>query len=412
MSCECELAGYCERHKVKKNSTLLALCQQHGNYWQAWEDNRGPGQNRPPVAFNPKPPEAMAICETKWPTWAKLIATKSDIDDAGVGDTVKRSLGLSGVLFKAWMKLIGVPCNCSDRQDLWNAKYPYTKAAVQHLITLDDLTRDTLTLSQMILRDHPDVSGIAGVPRSGMRVACDIAIRLGVPLYEASFEGLRLSGGGGGSRIRREAFHGARKSFDGPIILVDDSICTGHSLRELRKATELSKVPTYVIYATKTGIGSVDGFVHELELPHWFEWNFFGNGQILNQQNVGIDFDGVLCADCLMEDDDDGERYTQWMASVSPIRMPRDYKVPFIITARCEAYRAITEVWLDRYRINYGELIMYPGTFVERQRTDLGQWKAEQCDRAGVGLFVESDYNQALRIAELRKRPVISIEKP
>lgn len=293
-----------------------------------------------------------------------------------------------------------------DAKRLYRA--PHAATDLQHVITWDQFTRDILTLSQVILNDHPDVSGIAGVPRSGMRVACDIAIRLGVPLYEASAtNGLRYMGGG--SRIRSTAIHGTRKNYPGPIVLVDDSTCSGGAIREISNNSEIATLPKYVVYAASPGRSLVDGYAVHHELPHWFDWNLFGNGLVLTGANVGIDFDGVLGEDCLPEDDDDGPRYTTWLNALRPIRTPRDFTVPFIITARREAYRDLTEAWLERYRIQYGQLVMFPGTFAERGRTDIGQWKAEQCDRVGVGIFIESCYWQAKRIAELRKKLTISI---
>lgn len=286
---------------------------------------------------------------------------------------------------------------------------PHASSNLHHVITWDQFTRDTLTLAQVILDRYPDVSGVAGIPRSGLRAATDIAIRLGVPLYEASVgAGLRYIGGG--SRIRSTAIHGDRREHSGPIVIVDDSTCSGSALAELTKHDELSGLPKFVVYAASPGIQIVEGYAINLELPHWFDWNMLNNGQILKGGNTGIDFDGVLCSDCLPEDDDDGARYRAWLQAVRPIRTPRDFTVPFIITARREAYRELTVDWLNRYRIQYGQLVMFPGTFAERARTDIGQWKAGQCDRLGVGLFVESDNWQAKRIAELRSPIVVSMQ--
>src|SRR5690606_21734835 len=82
------------------------------------------------------------------------------------------------------------PMTVDDARRLYRPEH--TANNLQHVITWDQLTKDILILYQIILQNHPNVSGIAGVPRSGMRAACDIAIRLGVPLYEASAEnGLR-----------------------------------------------------------------------------------------------------------------------------------------------------------------------------------------------------------------------------
>jgi len=277
------------------------------------------------------------------------------------------------------------------------------KDLVQHVITWDQFTQDTLTLSQIILDKHPDVSGIAGVPRSGMRAACDISMRLGVPLYEINANGLRYVGGG--SRIRLPHIHGERIEQEGEIVVVDDSTCTGRAFEELK-----TKLPFYAVYGATPGKQKITGCAVELEWPHVFDWNVFNNGYIFKKFNVGIDFDGVLCEDCPVEDDDDGSRYREWMTTRKPIRSPRDYSVPFIITARREAYRDLTEEWLKRYRISYGQLVMYPGTFEERKRSCIGTWKAEQCRKFDIGWFIESSYEQARVMSQILQKPVISVE--
>ena len=43
--CECPLAGFCNRHGIKKNSHYHKLCQNHSGYFKMWEECRGPGQN-------------------------------------------------------------------------------------------------------------------------------------------------------------------------------------------------------------------------------------------------------------------------------------------------------------------------------------------------------------------------------
>jgi len=42
--CQCTGPGWCKRHGVKKSEHWVHLCQTNDNYWQAWEDGRGPGQ--------------------------------------------------------------------------------------------------------------------------------------------------------------------------------------------------------------------------------------------------------------------------------------------------------------------------------------------------------------------------------
>ena len=44
--CECPLAGFCNRHGIKKNNHYHKLCQNHPGYFQMWEKCRGPGQQQ------------------------------------------------------------------------------------------------------------------------------------------------------------------------------------------------------------------------------------------------------------------------------------------------------------------------------------------------------------------------------
>lgn len=285
-------------------------------------------------------------------------------------------------------------------------RFPSKRGQVQPLITWENFTADTLLLTQEIVDRYPNLDGIAGCPRSGMRAAAEIAIRLDVRLYEASLEhGLRRCSSG--LRLSNHDLHGEPRPFGGPIVIVEDSTCSGTSVRTLKQNPELAALPCFAVYAGNDGRELVDGFAVNIDLPHWFEWNFFGNGQLLREWRVGLDWDGVLNADCPSHCDDDGFKYAQWMESVKPIRGPRRYEVPFIVTARCERYRTASVEWLRRYGFRYGELVMFPGSFQERSQTDLGGWKAEMCKKYGVGLFVESCPVQAHRIAELRCKTVL-----
>lgn len=298
-------------------------------------------------------------------------------------------------LHRSWMWHEAVSAKIGKPRMSWEDAFAKWWLRVETLITWEQFTEDTLKLTNIILDEHPDVGGIAGCPRSGMRVASEIAIRLGLPLYEATAEhGLRQCGGG--VRMRDAKIHGHRQSFDkGEIVIVEDSTCSGFSVIELRSNPELAKLPVYAVYGASPGKDSVDGYAVHHELPHWFEWNLWNNGQILRDFNTAIDWDGILNKDCSPDQDDDGKRYVDWMTSVAPLRTPRAYQVPLIITARREAYRDIAEAWLARYKINYGQLIMFPGTFEERNRTCIGTWKAEKASQAGAQMFIESDNEQA-----------------
>lgn len=40
--CECPQAGWCERHHCLKHPALFLLCRRQTEYYQAWEEGRGP----------------------------------------------------------------------------------------------------------------------------------------------------------------------------------------------------------------------------------------------------------------------------------------------------------------------------------------------------------------------------------
>jgi hypothetical protein len=91
-------------------------------------------------------------------------------------------------------------------------------------VTLNDLNAATLDLAAKL----PPIRGVAGVPVSGMLVAPTLSTLLHVPLYEASVEfGIRRCAHGyrGSSRHVDESL---------PLLIVDDTICSGRSLGDVR----------------------------------------------------------------------------------------------------------------------------------------------------------------------------------
>lgn len=91
MTCECDMAGFCERHKVNKTNLLHRKCQEGGEFWQAWENSRGPGQDREHTPAIPRP--------------------------KGVGSHLKRILKIDG--YYAY-----TGCACDDRAKIMNSWGP------------------------------------------------------------------------------------------------------------------------------------------------------------------------------------------------------------------------------------------------------------------------------------------------
>lgn len=246
---------------------------------------------------------------------------------------------------------------------------------------------------------------VIGVPRSGMVVASQMSIRLGIPLYSlGEFGPIYL---GGGLRVRRRGESTEPKK----ALLVEDSTASGHSFLEaenwMDEAMQEWNVGKAAIYAVPGQIDELAEYHRELELPHWFEWNLLWNKWMMDQWKIGVDFDGILCPDFTPEQDDDGWRYLDAMKKARCL-VPAGTHIYAIITARLEKYRPWTEDWLRKHEITYDNLIMAPWEDAEqRKRFCLGTYKAEHCQKLEVGMFVESCPHQSHIIKSKRHQPVL-----
>lgn len=55
--CTCTTAGWCERHRCRKNAHWFQLCQTRPDYFQLWETGQGPGQQSVAPASPASAPE-------------------------------------------------------------------------------------------------------------------------------------------------------------------------------------------------------------------------------------------------------------------------------------------------------------------------------------------------------------------
>jgi hypothetical protein len=132
---------------------------------------------------------------------------------------------------------------------------------------------------------------------------------------------------------------------------------------------------------------------------------------------MATDFDGILCRDCRHNEDDDGEKYLNFIRTAEPKYVIRKTEIPLIVTARIERYRSETMEWLHRHKMNVRRLVMHPAaTLQERDRDNIAAYKAREFAKwAGthrlqgpppVG-FIESDDRQAKQIAAISGKMVI-----
>jgi adenine/guanine phosphoribosyltransferase-like PRPP-binding protein len=271
-------------------------------------------------------------------------------------------------------------------------------------VSLQQLAHDVQLLASSL---PSDITAIVGVARSGITPASMVASLLHLPLLSIRQtlndvvevgNGWRL---GGSNHIKAAA--------SGKVAIVDDTVMTGNSLKAIA-AIVRNKFPhaiTAAIYVNPLAKRKPDIWVRDLGWPHLLEWNIFNS---VLSPNVAVDFDGILCQDCPRGSDDDGPRYLEFIRNAKPLYVPRKVPLPLIVTARIEKYRAETEDWLKRHRINFYRLVMHPAaTLRERQRDDIaafkarhfGEWASTHIARPAPLMFIESEDWQARRISQL-----------
>lgn len=225
-------------------------------------------------------------------------------------------------------------------------------------------------VQQVLAQLPPDVSGIVGVPRSGMIAASQLACLLHLPLY-AFHKQAGLIDCGRGHRLKD-------RSLPGRLAVIDDTICTGHSTREAKRNWAKKGLPSDAmwvgLYVTPGQVGECDIVGRVLPTPHLLEWNMYNS---ITRRLLGLDMDGVLCRD------PPRQHAPRWLT--------RFGKAPLIATARPESERAQTEAWLEHWGVRYHRLAMWPGPESGRTVNAVAAWKAEEYVKSGAKFFVESE---------------------
>ncbi len=268
---------------------------------------------------------------------------------------------------------------------------------------MTDLNNIILKRLNIIPRDF-DL--IVGVPRSGMLPANLLSLYLNRPYTDIhSF----LNG-----HIYKA---GARSQFFDisefkKILVVDDSIASGsamvevkESLKHLESKFDIKYCAVYIIAGKEK---MVDYFFEIVPLPRYFQWNILNHTSL---EKACFDIDGVLCADPLPEQNDDGPKYIDFILNAPPLFIPGS-KIGAIVTSRLEKYRKETETWLKANNIKYNELVMLdlPNMEARQRANNHGDHKANAYMSKPYVLFVESEYHQAVEINRLSKKPVLCTE--
>jgi uncharacterized HAD superfamily protein len=273
--------------------------------------------------------------------------------------------------------------------------------------SLSDLTKDIHEWIPL-LEDRYDC--VVGIPRSGMLVANILALKLSLPLADLDgfLEGRMLGLGKRFQHINAEDFLKEPRK----VLIVDDSISSGTALRiakeKVAAANPQHDLTFAAVYVTPKGKELCDLYVEEIPNPRRFEWNILASRAV---RNYCFDLDGVLCLDPTKEQNDDGERYREFILSAKSLYVPSD-EIGAIVTSRLEKFRPETEQWLKEQGIKYGALHMLnlPSKEDRIRLKAAPSFKAEVFKKSNADLFIESEHNQAVKIAELSGKFVYALD--
>jgi orotate phosphoribosyltransferase len=256
-----------------------------------------------------------------------------------------------------------------------------------------------------------DIELIAGIPRSGLLVASLLALHRNLPVTDV--DGL-LAGRvvAAGSRYRGEQpatlLHQPRN-----VLVIDDSIQFGRQLAAVKERIEAAALPHRIryaaVYSAPASERLVDFSYEVLSEPRCFEWNVMHHPWILSK--TCMDIDGVLCRDPSPAENDDGVEYRRFLLEAEPFYLP-SCRVRWLVTARLEKYRSLTEQWLRDAGVEYDELLMmdYPDMATRQAAGRYAAFKADIYKRTGALLFIESSEPVAAEIARLSGKSVFCLE--
>ncbi len=281
--------------------------------------------------------------------------------------------------------------------------------------------RSVAQLSDQLLRWSrrlpPDIEVVVGIPRSGLLVANLLALYRNLPMTDV--EGLLAGRTLGHGRRRLAVAGGGAATEDGAaapllatprkVLVVDDSLDSGQSLRDVRERIEAAGLGHDVVYGavyvTPGQMHLVDYHCELLLTPRAFEWNIMHHNQL---KRSCLDFDGVLCADPTDDENGSPAAYEAFLANARAHHLPTD-TVGWIVTSRIEKYRPQTEAWLRANGVEYNNLIMldYPDGDLRRKMGIHSAFKAEVYRSVDAVLFLESSIRQAYEISVLSGKDVL-----
>jgi uncharacterized HAD superfamily protein len=251
-----------------------------------------------------------------------------------------------------------------------------------------------------------DFDLIVGIPRSGMLPANLLALYLNRPYTDIdSFRNGHIYKAG--ERGQFFDINDYKK-----ILVVDDSIASGSAIvkskEKLKEVEGNFDIKYCAIYVIPGKENMVDYYFEIVPLPRYFQWNIFNHTSL---EKACFDIDGVLCIDPTEEQNDDGEKYLDFVLNAPPLYIPGS-KIGTIVTSRLEKYREATETWLKNNKVRYNKLVMLdlPNKEARQKANSHAEHKANTFKESQYFLFIESSLSQAIEINRITKKPVLCTE--
>lgn len=250
-----------------------------------------------------------------------------------------------------------------------------------------------------------DVDLIVGIPRSGTLAGVLLSLYLNLPYVDID---ILIQGGRVRSGNTRRCSDWVTDVKDAKhILIVDDSISSGKAIRQVKKELKernIHKNCTFLaVYALRVNVALVDIYFEICEQPRMFEWNYMHHWAL---EYTCMDIDGVICDDPGVSERLSEKKYREFLENAKAKIIPTK-RVGKLVSGRREKYRKETEAWLKKNGVAYEELFMIPN---ENNAGDHAAFKADIYKNSDSILFIESSYEQAVRICEITKKQVFCVE--
>lgn len=265
--------------------------------------------------------------------------------------------------------------------------------------------RDFNYINALIFRNlsklPADIDLIVGIPRSGLIIAGIISEFRYLPMTDLYSFINKIP-------IQKIADGSVAPEFDVTsakhILLVDDAVGHGISMlnaKEVLSKSTNAKITTYTVFTEDYGKDKVDIYCQILT-EQFLPWSTLKRSTPV----ACVDIDGVLTEDVPNWANDDGPRYIDFLKNQKQMFIP-DRIIHTLVSGRLEKYRAITEEWLHAHNIQYRNLVLLnlPNN-TERNKINVGAYKADVYNKIGLPLFIESDINEAMTIKTITNKPV------